>query len=97
MGVPFWDSVGSGSGFCGSGSWDPLGSFTPHRVLWPQNRGIHLDQHESQHEIRTGPQRNHGLDSDLPLLMESQHRKLEESLIETIISVVYLHIKCRNI
>ena len=40
-------------------------------------------QHESQHEIRTGPQRNHYFsrcwDSDLPFLMESQHHNLEEA------------------
>ena len=26
-----------------SGSKDPPGSYTPHRVLWPQDRWIHLD------------------------------------------------------
>jgi hypothetical protein len=32
-------SQGSGA----SGSKDPPGSYTPHKVLWPQDRRIHLD------------------------------------------------------
>jgi len=58
-------------------------------------------QHESQPGIRTGPQRNHYFstcwDSDLSLLMESQHHKLEEALHETTNVVVSLHIKCRKL
>jgi len=30
-------------GSVASGSNDPPGSYTPHRVLWPQHRRIHLD------------------------------------------------------